>query len=494
MARRVLPARAATLPLPPRRTPGAFLRAGLLGFALSAVLAVGAGAQTPPEDPLPALEAELVQTVVDSIAREALRDGRAAGMSVAVAQGDEILARGYYGSVELELDVPTRPETVYEIGSVTKQFTAAAILRLAEDGTLDLDADLTDYLPDYPTGRRLLPLRRLLDHTSGIRGYTELPEFRLLSIRDVPRDTLVATFASRPFDFEPGEAAIYNNSAYYLLGMVIEAVSGLEYADYVEEHLFGPAGMARSSYCSETRITPGKAKGYSWTPEGLVHRDPIVHSHPYAAGSLCSTTLDLVAWTRALHGGRILGEEAHRTLVTGGTLNDGTVLRYGGGVSLTPIQGHRAWHHGGGINGFLSHLAYLPDHDLTLAVLVNTAGPVAPGGVVSDVVAALVGTESPEARPLPRSGESYAGTYEGIGRGAPMRIRIAAEGDELELSTGSGTTEARSLVHLGSDRFALGTQEFTFEWEGEAVVRIRADLGGSYTFLHPMVDGDDPSH
>lgn len=469
---------------------GARLPAVLSALILSSALVAGAGAQTP-DRPLPALEPAPVQAVVDSIAREALSQGQAAGMSVAVARGDQVLARGYYGSMELELDIATRPESVYEIGSVTKQFTAAAVLQLAEGGALDLDGDLTDYLPDYPTGGRTLPVRRLLDHTSGITSYTALPEFRLLSIRHVPRDTLVATFASRPFDFEPGEAAIYNNSAYYLLGLVIEAVSGQEYAEYVEENLFLPAGMTRSSYCSETRITPGKAKGYSWTGEELVHRDPIVHSHPYAAGSLCSTTLDLVAWNRALHGGRILGEEAHRTLVTGGTLNDGTVLRYGGGISLTPLQGHRAWHHGGGINGFLSHLAYLPDHDLSVVVLVNTAGPVAPGAVAGQIVAALLGSEqTPEPQPLPRPAEHYEGSYEGIGLGNPIRIQVSAGADGLHLRMGTGPGEPRPLLHLGSDRFALGTQQFTFEWDGDQVTRIRADLGSNYTFLHPRPDED----
>ena len=485
---------ASTRPGRPRPTGlgprGACLTTALAALIFSPGLALSAAAQTP-DSPLPALEPAPVQAVVDSIAREALSQGQAAGMSVAVARGTEILARGYYGSMELELEVDTRPESVYEIGSVTKQFTAAAILQLAEREELDLDGDLTDYLPDYPTGGRPLPLRRLLDHTSGITSYTALPEFPLLSVRHVPRDTLVATFASRPFDFEPGEAAIYNNSAYYLLGLVIEAVSGQEYAEYVEEHLFASAGMIRSSYCSETRITPGKAKGYSWTPEGLVHRDPIVHSHPYAAGSLCSTTLDLVAWNQALHGGRILREEAHRTLVTGGTLNDGTVLRYGGGISLTPMQGHRAWHHGGGINGFLSHLAYLPDHDLSVVVLVNTAGPVAPGAVAGGIVATLLGTEPiPEAQPLPRPAEQYEGTYEGVGLGAPFRVQISTGADGLQLLTGAGAGEPRPLRHLGSDRFAMGTQEFTFEWEGDEVVRIRADLGSNYSFLYPVPHED----
>jgi CubicO group peptidase (beta-lactamase class C family) len=425
------------------------------------------------------------QHVVDSIVHAALSEGEAAGMSVAVARGDRIVAGGAYGSAELELDVPTPPEAVYEIASVTKQFTAAAILQLEERGRVDLDADLTTYLPDYPTGGRAIPVRRLLDHTSGIRGYTEIPEFGLLSLRDVPRDSLVAAFASHPFDFEPGEAAVYNNSAYYLLGLIIEEVTGLTYEEYVHKHLFEPAGMTRSSYCSEQRITPGKVKGYQLGPDGLRHKDWIVHSHPYAAGSLCSSAQDLVRWTRALHSGRILGEEGYREMVTGGELNDGTRLRYAAGLSLTPIGGHGAIHHGGGIPGFLTNLAYLPEEELTVAVLVNTSGPVAPAGITAQIVEALLGERPLETRPFAGDAERYAGEYEGVGRGGSLRATVVATDDGLAIRTGPGDGDPQPLVYLGDETFARGNARYTFEWEDGRVARIRADLGAGYSFLYP---------
>jgi CubicO group peptidase (beta-lactamase class C family) len=428
---------------------------------------------------------ERVRAVVDSIVSAALDGDRAAGMSVAVERGGTLLHNRGYGWAELELEVPTPLDGVYEIGSVTKQFTAAAVFKLVEEGKLDLDADFTTYLPEYPTEGRRVPVRRLLDHTSGIRGYTEIPDFWQLSIRDVPRDTLVALFASRPFEFEPGEAAIYNNSAYYLLGLIIEEVAGVSYEAFVEEHLFRPLGMERSSYCSERRITPGKVKGYRFTPEGLQHKDHIVHAHPYAAGSLCASARDLVTWTRALHSGRVLGPEAYGQMTAGGSLNDGTRLRYGAGLAFTEVRGHPAVHHGGGIPGFVTNLTYLPEQDLVIAVLVNTSGPVGPGGITGQIVEALYGARELQGAPFTDDAATYVGTYEGVGRGRPLRVQVLEGEEGLRIRMGSPETEPQPLLYLGNETFALGTSRFTFERENGRVIRIRADIGAQYTFLEP---------
>lgn len=149
-----------------------------------------------------------IAAAVDSLVADALKGGRAAGMSVAVVRGRDTIVMKGYGYADLEFNVATPPRAIYEIGSVTKQFTAAALLQLQEQGKLSLDDELTKYLPSYPTQGRQITLRRLLDHTSGIKGYTELPEFGALMMRKLPRDSLVALFASKPFDFEPGEAAV----------------------------------------------------------------------------------------------------------------------------------------------------------------------------------------------------------------------------------------------------------------------------------------------
>lgn len=197
---------------------------------------------------------------LDSLAGAPVQEGRAAGIAVAVVRGGDTLLLKGYGSVNLELDVATPPDAVYEIGSVTKQFTAAAILQLRDEGRLSLDDDLTKFLPDYPTGGRSIPIRRLLDHTSGIKGITEIPRFRELQNRGWSRDSAIALFAREPFEFEPGEAMIYNNSAYILLGHIIEKASGMTYQRYVEERIFAPLGMAASRYCDNGAVVKRRVR------------------------------------------------------------------------------------------------------------------------------------------------------------------------------------------------------------------------------------------
>lgn len=413
---------------------------------------------------------------LDSIARAALRDGRAAGLSVAVVKGRDTLLLQGYGFADLEFDVATPPGAIYEIGSVTKQFTAAAILQLAEQGKLSLDDDLTKYLPSYPSQGKRIPLRRLLDHSSGIRSYTELPGFGAFAMRKLPRDSLVALFAAAPFDFAPGDALVYNNSAYFLLGLIIEKVSGKSYADYVRENLFARAGMADSRYCSESAVVKRRAHGYDTAPNGqLVRAAYLDHTWPYAAGSLCSTVGDLVAWTRALHGGRILGPDAYHQLVTPGTLNDGTPLRYAKGLAVTPVAGHPSIHHSGGINGFLSELDWFPADSAIIVVLVNTAGPVNPGGVAAALAERLLGKVAPPVgQPFSRDFAPFAGTWRGVGRGVPLQLTTAVDSTGPTVRMGSGG-RAVPLRYLGGDSFEAGNNRYTFLRRDQQVVQLRFD-------------------
>ena len=412
---------------------------------------------------------------LDSIARAALADGRAAGLSVGVVKGrDTLLLRGY-GSADLEFDVPTPDRASYEIGSVTKQFTASAILQLVEQGKLSLDDDLVKYLPDYPEQGHPIPIRRLMDHTSGIKGYTEMPGFGAISVRKFPRDSLVAMFSKAPFDFAPGERMVYNNSAYFLLGLIIEKVSGKPYADYVKENLFARAGMPDSRYCSESAVVKRRAHGYDMGPGGVLARAAYLdHTWPFAAGSLCSTTGDLIAWTRALHGGAILGAAAYRELISPGSLNDGTRLRYAKGLALSPIAGHRAIHHGGGINGFLSELDYFPDDSAIVVVLINTAGPVSPGDIATALATRLLGRREPAPGPA-FTGDlaALAGTWLGVGRGNPLTVQTEVDSAGLRVRMRDG--KPRPLRYVGGDTFEAGSDRFTFLREGAKVVRLRYD-------------------
>ena len=418
---------------------------------------------------------------VDSIVKAALADGKAAGVSVAVVRGrDTIVMRGY-GLADLEFDVPTPDAAIYEIGSVTKQFTAAAILLLQEQGKLRLDDELTKYLPDYPTQGHRITIRRLMDHTSGIRGYTELPGFGTIMTRKLPKDSLVALFKNEKFDFAPGDGMVYNNSAYFLLGLIIEKASGMSYADYVDKNLFDRAGMPDSRYCDERAVIKRRANGYDMTPNGLLRAGYIDHTYPYAAGSLCSTVGDLVAWTQALHGGRILSAESYRELITPDTLNDGTRLRYAKGLSVNEISGHRSIHHGGGINGFLSDLTYFPDDSLIIAVLINTAGPTQPGAIRTNIAELILGRRQTRSQRFTGDRQALVGEYEGVGRGNRLRLKIAATGDTLMAQIGNG--RPMPLIFLGNDTFAAGNGRFTFVREQGRVAKVRADLVSVYSVL-----------
>src|SRR5581483_756439 len=233
---------------------------------------------------------------IDAIIEAPIKAGKVAGASVAVARRGETLLARSYGSADLELDVPMPADASFEIGSVTKQFTAASILLLAERGRLKIDDDVQVYLPQYPTHGQRITIRHLLTHTSGIKGYTELPEFGDLMKLTKPADTLVTLFGAKPLDFPPGNALVYNNSAYFLLGLIIEKVSGESYASFVKANLFDKVGMPGSYYCSESAVHRHHAHGYDTDEGTLVLKGYISHAWPYSAGSLCSTASDLTAW------------------------------------------------------------------------------------------------------------------------------------------------------------------------------------------------------
>ena len=460
------------------------LVAGVL-FAAVALLVAGAGAPVHAQTDRDRDRSRLV-AALDSIARAHVEHPTVPGVSIALVQhGDTLLKRGY-GFVDLEWDVPTPAdaEASYEIGSVTKQFTAAAVLLLAEEGKLDLDADMTEYV-DFDTQGRDVPVRRLLDHTSGIRGYTEMPVFGELAVRDLPRDSLVTLVEREPFDFEPGTAQIYNNSAYFLLGLIVEEVSGRSYEEFVEERLFGPVGMEDSYYCNESAVRTRRAHGYDASgPESLERAGYLDHTWPYAAGSLCSTVGDLVRWTDALHGGRVLSEESYRAMTTPAPLLDGTPIRYAMGLGVDAPGGRRVIQHGGGINGFLSQLSWYPDEDLTVAVLQNSAGPRGAGALAAALAERVLGP-APEPPVAAFDGDygALTGTYRGAARGQMMELAVLVEDGQLALRVGDGDGEPARPAYRGENRWDIGNTRLTFVLDGDEAFEVRFDTGGGHYVL-----------
>ena len=437
----------------------------------------GAGGSATPAGPTGG-DAALVATI-DSIVNAPIKAGKVAGASIAVIKGSDTIAVQGFGKASLELDVPTPPHAIYQIGSVTKQFTGAAIMHLVEQGKINLDDDFTKYLPDYNTGGRKITVGQLLNHTSGIKGYTEIPEFRLLGMQHLPKDTLLKIIQKKPFDFEPGQEEIYNNSAFFLAGLIIEKVSGTTYADYVQKNLFDKAGMKDAHYCSERAVHPRDVEGYDTDSTGMVKKGYLDHTWPYAAGSLCSSAVDLVAWNQAIHGGKILGAEAYQEYIKPGQLKDGTPLRYAKGLATSSILGHRALHHGGGINGFLSENLYFPDDSLSVVVLFNTAGPASPDEAARAIAEAVLGKAPDDGKTYEGDLAAYTGTYAGTGRGRPTDLTISLDGGKL-MAKMPFADSAQALTYYGGDTFGRGDMRLTFTRRGDHVAG--ADLDVAYGF------------
>src|SRR5262245_9217427 len=286
---------------------------------------------------------------VDSVATAAVTEHRTAGVSVAVVKnGHTVLAKGY-GFADLENDVPATAATVYRIGSVTKQFTSAAIMRLVEQGKVSLDDTLQKFLPNFPTQGNRVTVRHLLNHTSGIKSYTSLgPKWQRVNRLDLAQDSLVAMFANEPFDFKPGDAWLYDNSGYFLLGMIIEKLTGKSYGQYLQDELFTPLGLKSTIYCDQAPLIKHRAQGYASKPDGsFINAEPLSMTQPDAAGSLCSTVTDLAAWTLALSSGKVVSPASYKLMTTPGTLNDGKPLSYGFGLGVGAMGGHRQISHNG---------------------------------------------------------------------------------------------------------------------------------------------------
>ncbi|MGH7541459.1 MAG: serine hydrolase, partial [Gemmatimonadota bacterium] len=309
----------------------------------------------------------------------------------------EIVFLGAAGMADLELGVPLAPDMVFEIGSVTKQFTAATIMLLAEEGKLALSDPITRHLPEYPSYGDSITIEHLLTHTSGIVSYTGIPGHMDTEIRkDLTVQELIDVFDDLPVEFAPGERYAYNNSGYILLGAIVEAASGMSYDEFVRTRFFEPLGMDGAYYGCSACLIPRRASGYGGGPEGYTNQRYLSFTQPYAAGSLMMSVEDLYRWSGALFGGEVVSAASLERMTTPFTLNGGETTDYGYGLAIGEVRGRRAIRHGGGIFGFVTHALYLPEEDVFAAVFSNNAGgEIDPGMVATRLAALAVGDPFP---------------------------------------------------------------------------------------------------
>ncbi|HBL26723.1 MAG TPA: hypothetical protein DD490_07805 [Acidobacteria bacterium] len=392
------------------------------------------------------------------------------GAAVLVLQGGRPVLRKGYGMANLELGVPIRPEMVFELGSITKQFTATAILMLQERGRLSVADDVTKYLPDYPTHGQAITLDHLLTHVSGIPSYTGLPEWRTRVREDLTVQQLIDVFKDKPLEFNPGERWSYNNSAYVLLGAVIEKVSGKTYEDFVEQEIFAPLGMKQSYYGHQNEVIPGRVEGYDKAEQGYTIAEYLSMTQPYAAGSLMSTVDDLAIW--AQKGESLLQKESVARMHTPARLISGQPTKYAYGLGVADEEGTRIIEHGGGIFGFSTDLLRLPDQDLVVIVLSNNPGhEPSPSSLAYRVARKALGRALEDRKPIaldPATLDGYLGVY----RFDADTIRvISREGDKL-FSQRSGSEKQEIL--------ATSRDDFYFP-DSENRLRFRRDAQGTIT-------------
>ena len=294
------------------------------------------------------------------------------GCAAIVAQKGKIVYMKAFGMANLELNVPMKPDMVFRIGSMTKQFTAISILLLMELGKLDLQDEITKFIPDYPTQGYRITVENLLTHTSGIKSYTSDPEFTSYMKLDKKPLEVINLFRDKPLEFVPGTQWSYSNSGYFLLGYIIEKVSGKTYAQYLDENFFKPLGMTNSFFGSDSRVIMNRASGYQKGDSGFVNAPVISMTIPYSAGSILSTVEDLYKWNQALHSYSVVRKETLDKAFTEFHLANGKGTGYGYGWFLRELQGSPTIEHGGGINGFLTNGVYLPREDVFVAVLTNS--------------------------------------------------------------------------------------------------------------------------
>ncbi len=341
--------------------------------------------QAPSSTATPVVAASPERAKIDALAKAEIDAHRAVGLTIVVARGDQLVESAGFGFADVAKQVPATSETLYRIGSVTKQFTAVAILQLLEQHKLALTDDVRTYVPDFPAHDATITIEHLLTHTSGIPEYTE-GDWMIAGQRPLTRAEVLARFTSKPLEFAPGAKWSYSNSNYYLLGLVIEKLTNQKYLDAIRERVMLPAGMAHSGACT----TPALAHGYA-SAVGPVDALPFDNGPPFAAGALCATAPDLIAWQRALEHGKVISPASLAAMRTNKLLSTGAPSGYGYGVFIADLQGHHRIEHEGGIQGFISELARYPDDDVTVVVLANTEGtaPIRLEASIARVVLAL---------------------------------------------------------------------------------------------------------
>jgi CubicO group peptidase (beta-lactamase class C family) len=434
------------------------------------------------------------QSRMDSLVQYYLSDGQFMG-SVLVARGDQVLFSKSYGSANLEWNVPNTPATKFRLGSITKQFTAAAVLLLEEQGKLNIQDPIKKYLADSPPAWDQITIYQVLTHTSGIPSITNSSEYSKLEVLPLTPSQNIDKIRDQPLEFKPGSQFKYSNSGYILLGYLVEKVSGQSYQDFLQKNIFTPLGMKDSGCDSNSAIIPRRASGYSPGQEGPQNAGFVHMSVPFSAGALFSTTEDLLRWEQGLFGGKLLSAASLAKMTTPFKSN------YALGLAMSTVNGRKQISHGGGIEGFNTYLAYFPDTKLTVAVLANLNGN-APQQIADKLAAIAFGDTvvlPSEKKVIVLSTEilkQYVGVYD-LGQMAPnYKMMIALENGQLTAQSSGGSKTP--LFASSETKFSpkVVDDEFEFEKDDKGAVTgfiLHQQSGGRITKA-PRLSAEVPQH
>jgi CubicO group peptidase (beta-lactamase class C family) len=400
------------------------------------------------------------------------------GSILLAREGTALISKGY-GYANIEWQIPNTPQTKFRIGSITKQFTSMAIMQLREQGKLKIEDSVCAYLTPCPDTWKPVTIHHLLTHTSGIPTYTGLAEWRKVNMVPKTVDEMIGFFRDLPLQWTPGEKYAYNNSGYFLLGAVIEKITAKKYEEVLREQILTPLGLENTGYDWSATILPRRASGYSGRPPALRNAAALDMQQPYSAGSLYSTTEDLLKWDQALYTGKLLPTAAKELMWTPFKNN------YAYGWTIMPPSaatfGHRRVAHGGGINGFSAMIIRLPDVNVTSIVLSNMDSASA-SAVARDLLAIYYG--QPYTVPAPRTVakvdpalyDQYVGKYELT---PTFIMTVTREGNSLMTqATGQGKIE---VFPESETKFFPKVIEATITFEKDAsgkVVALMLSQGG----------------
>ncbi|MGD9588619.1 MAG: serine hydrolase domain-containing protein [Pyrinomonadaceae bacterium] len=393
---------------------------------------------------------------VDEYIRTVLAERHPPGVAVAVIKNRKVVKLKGYGVASVEFGVPVTTDTVFEIGSVSKQMTAAAILLLVEDGRASLDAPISTYLVNIPDAWKNVTVRHLLTHTSGVKSYTGLDGFELW--RRLKTEDFIHNLSSHQLEFVPGERNIYSNSGYTLLGHIIQTVSGKPYMQFMRERIFTPLGMTKTADRDPQFIIPNRAVGYEWSIDRLTGRDGNL-TDLMGAGSIVSTISDMVKWDAALNGKNFLKPESRAEWWKQYVFTSGKPSVYGFGWRISDIRGRKLIGHTGQTAGFGAANFRYVDDGVTVIVLTNL-GEIGLGGQIAARIAkfyapalslkAVVG--KPE--PVPGLGEKLLAVLRARNEGhletAPLTPQLTRS-----LSTERAKANYRRIALLGAPANAI---------------------------------------